>query len=250
MARKNVQPKKSSLGICFTIMPYGGYFDSYYAHIYCPAIESCNLEPRRADDLFRPGSIVGDIWDLTKKATVILADLTGKNPNVFYELGLAHAITRPAILIAQSMDDVPFDLRGLRIIIYDRNEHNWGEHLKIKIEKAIKETIASPDEAIPTTFLDIRGVKKVEVTPEAKEWLEIKRALEIIKRGLSMRPNMGDGLGSKYGFLLNNGEVNEDAKLYVAKEFMELVKSKVALTDELNELKKNLFDQLGEDKGK
>lgn len=160
MAKKNIKSKNTSLGICFTIMPFGGYFDSYYAQVYKQAIECCDLEPRRADDLFRSSSIVSDIWDLTKKAKVILADLTEKNPNVFYELGLAHAITKPAILIAQSMDDVPFDLRGLRIIIYNKNEHNWGEHLKGKIENAIKETLRSPGKAIPTTFLNIQGIKK------------------------------------------------------------------------------------------
>jgi len=47
---------------------------------------------------------------------VLLADLTGKNPNVFYELGLAHALAKPVILIAETLDDIPFDLRALRVI--------------------------------------------------------------------------------------------------------------------------------------
>src|SRR5216683_4448543 len=100
--------------ICFTIMPFGGWLDDYYESIYCPAIEAAGLSPHRADDLFRPGTIVTDIWDYTKRAKLLLADLTGKNPNVFYELGLAHALKKPAILVAESMDDIPFDLRALR----------------------------------------------------------------------------------------------------------------------------------------
>jgi hypothetical protein len=95
--------------ICFTIMPFGGWLDEYYETIYCPAIEAAGLKPRRADDLFRPGTIVTDIWDYTRQAKLLLADLTGKNPNVFYELGLAHALKKPAILVAESMDDIPFD---------------------------------------------------------------------------------------------------------------------------------------------
>src|ERR1041384_2996075 len=81
--------------ICFVIMPFGNWSDHYYEEVYVPAIESAGLIARRADDLYRPSAIVNDIWSLTKEARVILADLSGKNPNVFYELGLAHAIARP-----------------------------------------------------------------------------------------------------------------------------------------------------------
>jgi hypothetical protein len=79
---------------CFTIMPLGGWFDQFYLEIYKPAIESTGLSPRRADDLYRPRTIVHDIWEYTRNAKVILADLTGKNPNVFYELGLGHALAK------------------------------------------------------------------------------------------------------------------------------------------------------------
>src|SRR5687767_13683863 len=73
--------------ICFVIMPFGGWLDDYYTDIYCPAIKAAGLAPHRADDLFRPSTIVNDIWAYTKKARLVLADLSGKNPNVFYELG-------------------------------------------------------------------------------------------------------------------------------------------------------------------
>src|SRR4051794_9506809 len=95
---------------CFTIMPFGDWFDDYYDQIYVPAITTAGLVARRADDLYRPSAIVHDIWEMTCAAKIILADLTGKNPNVFYELGLAHAIAKPAVLVAESIADVPFDL--------------------------------------------------------------------------------------------------------------------------------------------
>lgn len=183
MKKKKEKPQdKVPKDICFTIMPFGGWFDNYYEEIYRPAIANTGLVAKRADDLYRPSNIVNDIWDYTKKAKIILADLTGKNPNVFYELGLAHAITKPAILITQSMDDIPFDLRSLRIIQYDKNLHNWGEVLQEKIELAIKETLESPDDSIPPTFMDVRGVKKAQVSPEEKEMLQIKTELELLKR--------------------------------------------------------------------
>ena len=168
--------------ICFTIMPFGGWFDKYYEDIYCPAIKNTGLVPKRADDLYRPSNIVSDIWDYTKNAKIILADLTNKNPNVFYELGLAHAITKPAILITQSMEDIPFDLRSLRIIQYDKNSPDWGIILQSKIEKAIKEIIENPEKAIPPTFLEVSGIHKTKVTQGEKDLLDLKKELDMLKR--------------------------------------------------------------------
>ena len=107
-------------------MPFGGWFDDYYSTVFVPAIEKAGLESRRADDLYRPSTIVSDIWKFTMKAKLVLADLSEKNANVFYELGLAHALAKPVILVVEPMDDVPFDLRALRVLQYDKNDPNWG----------------------------------------------------------------------------------------------------------------------------
>ncbi len=117
--------RKKPLGMCFTIMPFGGWFVDFYDSFFVAAIEAAGLQPRRTDDLYRPSAIVGDIWSYTRKAKLLLADLSGKNPNVFYELGLAHAIAKPVILVVESIEDVPFDLRGLRVLEYDKNEPSW-----------------------------------------------------------------------------------------------------------------------------
>ena len=174
--------------VCFVIMPFGGWFDDYYESVYSPAIEAAGLEPHRADDLYRPSTIVQDIWTYTKQAKLILADLTGKNPNVFYELGLAHGIARPAILVSESLDDIPFDLRALRVIEYNKNASNWGELLKEKIETAIKEVIRSPLEAVLPAFLNVRGASpKASVTPHEKDILEVKKDLDLLKAEMQRR---------------------------------------------------------------
>ncbi len=59
-----------------------------------------------------------DIRTSIESADLIIADLTGKNANVFYEVGICHAIEKPVLLLAQSMDDVPFDLRHRRVLLY------------------------------------------------------------------------------------------------------------------------------------
>jgi hypothetical protein len=79
-----------------------------------------------------------DIWSAIHAARIVVADCTGRNPNVFYEIGLAHAIGRYTILISQSIDDVPFDLRHLRIILYEYTPRGME-----KFEKALIETMKS-----------------------------------------------------------------------------------------------------------
>lgn len=170
-------------GSCFRIMPFGGWYDEYYEEIFRPAIKDTKMNPRRADDLFRPDTIVRDIWSYTKEAEIILADLSGKNANVLYELGLAHALAKPAILVTESVDDVPFDLRALRVIEFDKNDHNWGEILRKKITRSIGEILEDPLRSIPPAFLEVDESKRsTKVSPEELELLEIRREIDQLKR--------------------------------------------------------------------
>ena len=90
---------------CFTIMPFGGGFDSYYESIYIPAIRAAGLEPCRADDLYRPSTIIHDIWSYTQSAKLVLADLSGKNANVFYERSnRPTAANRPKVAQKNSLE--------------------------------------------------------------------------------------------------------------------------------------------------
>jgi hypothetical protein len=191
MAKRSTMAKKSpttttpgppAKDTCFTIMPFGGWFDDYYLSVFSPAIVAAGLEPCRADDLYRPSTIVHDIWAYTRSAKLILADLTGRNPNVFYELGLAHALAKPAILVAETIDDVPFDLRALRVIEYTKNAPNWGELLKNKIQSSIREILQSPLESVLPAFLSVRSAQTPTVTPHEKEILELKQELELLRR--------------------------------------------------------------------
>jgi hypothetical protein len=177
----------SQKNTCFVLMPYGGWFDQYYDDIYCPAIEDGGLTPNRADDLYRPGTIINDIWTLTQAAKLILADLSGRNPNVFYELGLAHALAKPAILVTDSIESVPFDLRALRVIEYDKNEPNWGDVLKDKITIAIQEVLKAPLEAVLPAFLKVdRSAKPGTVTEPEKAILELRRDFDLLRREIRL----------------------------------------------------------------
>ena len=103
----------------FVLSPFGEPFDTIYSnHIKPTVVKIGKLYCQRADDIYDNQPVINDIWRLTNEARIVIADLTNKNPNVFYETGLAHAIGKEVILITQSMNDVPFDLKHRRCIVY------------------------------------------------------------------------------------------------------------------------------------
>jgi len=130
------------------VMEFGEVQDEYYRQVFKPAIEAAGLVAVRGDDVFHAGTIIEDIWKATNDAVVILADLTGKNANVLYELGLAHAIGKPAVIVVQALEDVPFDLKSRRIIPYKPVMPDWAPSLASRITRALTETLNQPGRAV------------------------------------------------------------------------------------------------------
>jgi hypothetical protein len=134
---------------CFIMMPFAGSLGSYYEKIYRPAIEKAGLMPVRADtEIFGAGKIMDQVWSGINAAKVLVAELTTRNPNVFYELGLAHTLKKPVVLISSNEADVPFDLKHIRVIYYDVNDPFWGTKLLDKVAENIISAIQNPEEAI------------------------------------------------------------------------------------------------------
>ena len=149
------------LDTCFVMMPFGEWFDRYYQDIYVPAIKDAGLEPVRGDELFSTGSVVEQIWEQIEKSKLLLADLSDKNANVFYELGLAHAARKPVVFTSSQLEDVPFDLRHLRVIIYDIREPEWATQLRKSITDYLKNAMKDPGKSIPHPFRKL--VEEAEV---------------------------------------------------------------------------------------
>ncbi len=139
---------------CFVMMPFANPIGGYYASIYEPAIIKAGLKPMRADaDIFGPGKIIDQIYRGISDAKVLIAELTSKNPNVFYELGLAHAMQKPVVLVSATEDDNPFDTKHLRVIFYDIKDPFWGQKLIDKVSESILSTLANPEEALFKSLL-------------------------------------------------------------------------------------------------
>jgi hypothetical protein len=80
-----------------------------------------NVEPIRADSSDRPGPIINQIFEDIEQADILIAEIGTSNPNVYYEVGLAHCVRKPSILVAHKdqIDSIPFDLRHNRVIVFD-----------------------------------------------------------------------------------------------------------------------------------
>jgi hypothetical protein len=150
------QIKKLSKGVtvqatdtCFVMMPFAEPLGGYYTTVYQPAIDKAKLKAVRADaEIFGTGKIIDQIWTGIHDARVLVAELTGRNPNVLYELGLAHALRKPVVLVSSNEDDVPFDVRHVRVIYYDMRDPFWGTKLIDKVAENILSALRNPEEAI------------------------------------------------------------------------------------------------------
>ena len=106
-------------------------FDPEFTPIYTDflksVLEDVGFDVTRADDMQSQGNILRDVLEGIVHKDLIIADLTNANPNVFYELGIAHATRKPVILVTQSIEEVPFDLQSYRLIEYDVHFAKIGE---------------------------------------------------------------------------------------------------------------------------
>jgi hypothetical protein len=119
-------------------MPFKHDMLPVYEDSIKPTCASLNLTVERGDDFFTANAVVEDIWKAIVNAHLIVADCTDRNPNVFYEIGLAHTLGKETILITQREEDIPFDLRHLRYILYQFTPRGMKE-----FETKFKQTVQS-----------------------------------------------------------------------------------------------------------
>lgn len=128
-------PEKIEPSLVSAMMPFHPSFDAVYAALKSAA-EAVGLRCRRADDIWENPAVIQDVVSLIDRSNVVICDCTGRNPNVFYEIGIAHTLGREVILITQSEGDIPFDLRHLRYVKYLNNGEGLtalGERLQPRL---------------------------------------------------------------------------------------------------------------------
>lgn len=109
----------STSNLCFVLTPLVQRFNSVYRELIEPAVESVGLTPLRANDIHTSGMIVEQIRSAIQQSRVCIADVSGSNANVLYELGLAQAMGKPTILISRDGEALPFDIQHVRVVMYE-----------------------------------------------------------------------------------------------------------------------------------
>lgn len=131
--RPNTPPVATDL---FVVMPFADYLQLVYDGHIKKVATKMNVGIPRADDFFSASSIVDDVWNAINAARIVIADCTGRNANVFYEIGIAHTLGKPVVLCAQTTDDIPFDVQHLCAIVYEFTLRGMQE-----FEEVLTETI-------------------------------------------------------------------------------------------------------------
>lgn len=139
--------------LCFVIMPFSStnrctseQWTEIFNNVHKPAVTGSRLGYRCVRSNIRTGAFIKDILMQLNQADVVLADLTDMNPNVFYELGVRHTLRNRTILVSQTMDDVPSDLRQYGVITYETTPNGVVEYKK-NLNNLLRDIRDDPDRA-------------------------------------------------------------------------------------------------------
>jgi hypothetical protein len=111
-------PGKATEPDVFVLMSFDPILRPIYEDHIKTVATQLNVTVGRADDFFTAHAVIDDIWSAVYNSKLVIGDCTGRNANVFYEIGMAHTVGKPVILTTQNETDVPFDLRSIRYIHY------------------------------------------------------------------------------------------------------------------------------------
>ena len=155
----------------FAVMPISdppdyepGHFQRVYDYLIKPACSNVGIQITRADDVKSTNYIILDILNRIISSKIVICDLSSKNANVFYELGIRQAFDLPVVLIKDRKTDRVFDIQGLRTIEYDSNMRIDSVQRDVaNISNAIRETMA-PAETDVNSLVSLLGLQKAQVT--------------------------------------------------------------------------------------
>src|SRR5277367_4606620 len=177
--------------LCFVLMPFKHPFNDYYKQIIKPAVRELGMETIRSDEIYGTAPIIRDIWNHIWKARVVVADVTDKNPNVNYELGLCHTLGVPTVIISKREEDVPFDYRHIRCLIYRTDEPSWDDKLREGLKKTIASVFVDPQ---PVT--DLPWPYDTHTIKEPQFLISSEDPQKIVIRGAKL---VGDAASSAFG---------------------------------------------------
>jgi hypothetical protein len=165
----------------FVLMPFDPEFNAIFNDLIKPALEEVDYDVKRADDIVSQQNILKDVLRGIAEADLVVADLTTLNANVFYELGIAHALLKPAVLLTQSSEDIPFDLKSYRVIIYSTHFVEASQLLqKLKeIGEQAKTGKLAFGNPVSDFLPEMREAESPPPTPAKKATIETEREVRL-----------------------------------------------------------------------
>jgi hypothetical protein len=110
----------------FVLSPLSEPFHTLYNSHVRPVVEGLGYTCMRAEDIYANKPTIEEVWKGINEAQIVIADMTDRNPNVFYMVGMAHTVGKQVILLTQWLNDVPFDLRHFCCIFYEQSPQGMG----------------------------------------------------------------------------------------------------------------------------
>ncbi len=177
---------------CFVIAPIGEAesdtrkrSDQILKHVISPATEECGYKAIRADQISEPGMITSQVIQHIVDDPLVIADLTERNPNVFYELAIRHAIRKPLVQLIKKGEQIPFDVAGTRTIHVDHHDLDSVEEAKKEIIAQVKslEEDSSKLETPISVSLDLQLLKQSD-NPEQRSLADVLSVITEIRTSL------------------------------------------------------------------
>ena len=197
MARRGTKDK------VFVIMPFKAPFNDYYKSVIRPAVSDAGFEVLRSDEIYGTRAFIQKIWSGILKAEAIIAEMTGSNPNVLYELGLSHAIGRKVIMVTQNIDSVPSDLRHINCIVYDTAQPNWADQLRNEIQRMLLFDRRSTDHSVLSPVASVDNAELFNsLDHQVREWSLRAREREAELKELDARLEAVTGERDQYKIAL------------------------------------------------
>lgn len=158
----------------FVLMPFSDEFHDIYELGIKAACQAAGAHCERVDEQVFDGTILERIYNQIAKADIIVSEMTGRNPNVFYETGYAHALNKRTIMLTKSVEDIPFDLKHYSHIVHEDKIANLKRILEDRIRWCIAHPLRSVESADRQTDVYVAEHRH----PGQGETLRVERQLE------------------------------------------------------------------------
>jgi len=197
---------------CFVIAPIGNEgseirkrSDQVFKYIIDPVCRECDFTPERADHLDEPGMITSQIIQRVMNDQLVIADLTGRNPNVYYELSLRHALRKPLVQLIHKDETLPFDVQNMRTISYDHKDLDSVNTAKEDLKRQINLVKDKSPNEIETPFsvsIELQDLRSSDDSRDRNygELLSVIMSLRSDLQKLAARVHKFDSVNKEFGY--------------------------------------------------